>query len=182
MLIDRKTANYIKRAIHAIDLGKVNIPLTDTCPECGEKIDDFFKASAGDGHVIYQTTSDTFAILVGCEGYWTIYPALLGLDPKGWTNPNGVEPFNDKGYPACPAATWENPHYLCFMERRDLDNCPECGTAIPPELQLNKDMTGPRVDMTPCTPTPGTINDDYDIGDEDYCTIHEIHGCIVDHS
>lgn len=51
---------------------------------------------------------------------------------------------NDKGYPVCPAAPIDHRHWLCWMERRDLDQCPECGHPIPDHLKLNDDMTGPR--------------------------------------
>lgn len=45
-------------------------------------------------------------------------------------------------YPPC--ANPECDYTLCFMERRDLDECPACGSPIPIELQLNDEMTGPR--------------------------------------
>ena len=96
MIITRDTATYVKYAIMAIDLGKVEIPLTNTCPECGETIDTYLDAATSDDpHLVYGTTSDTFAILVGCEGYWVVNPELVGL-PRGewqdWTdNPLGDE-------------------------------------------------------------------------------------------
>lgn len=45
-------------------------------------------------------------------------------------------------YPPCvnPACDYT----LCFMERRDWNECPACGTEIPVSLRLNADMTGPR--------------------------------------
>jgi hypothetical protein len=83
MLVTRETADYLTKAIRAIDLGKTEIPLTNRCPECEETVDTYLEAaSAIDGHIVYQTTSDTFAILIGCEGYWTINPELIGL-PRG---------------------------------------------------------------------------------------------------
>jgi len=168
VIIDLKTADYLTKVIAEIEAGKGTISLVSICPECGETIDDFLTAAAGDGHLVYKVTSDSFAILIGCEGYWVTDPGLVGLERKGWTNPNGVEPVNDKGYPACPAATWENPHYLCFMERRDLDECPECGHPIPEELKLNDNMTGLREN------TPES--------DFDKCPTCGAYGCIVDHN
>jgi hypothetical protein len=49
----------------------------------------------------------------------------------------------DSGYPPCvnPAGC---DYTLCFMERRDWDECPACGWEIPVSLRLNADMTGPR--------------------------------------
>jgi len=95
MIITRETATYVKYAIMAIDLGKVEIPLTNRCPECGETIDTYLSAASDDPHLVYQNTSDTFVILIGCEGYWVVNPELIGL-PRGewqdWTdNPLGDE-------------------------------------------------------------------------------------------
>lgn len=56
---------------------------------------------------------------------------------------------NDRGYPPC--ANPDCGHTLCFLDRRDWNECPACGTPIPPELRLNDDMTGPR---SKCTGTP----------------------------
>lgn len=41
----------------------------------------------------------------------------------------------DRGYPPC--ANPDCTYTLCFMERRDYDECPECGTSIPEELLLD---------------------------------------------
>lgn len=84
MNITRETADYLTKAVRAIDLGKTPIPLTDRCPECEEKITTWAEATANDGHVVYQTTSDTYAVLIGCEGYWVVNPALIGLPSNGW--------------------------------------------------------------------------------------------------
>ena len=94
MIISLETADYLKRAVDTITAGKVEIPLTDTCPECGDKLDSWLAAS-DEAHLVMQTTSDTYAVLVGCEGYWVINPGLIGL-PRGmwqdWTdNPLGDE-------------------------------------------------------------------------------------------
>lgn len=85
MLITLKTADYLMKAIQAINLGKTEIPLTNRCPECNEAIDTYLDAADyANGHIVYQTTSDTFVILVGCEGYWTINPELIGLPRDMW--------------------------------------------------------------------------------------------------
>ena len=84
MIISLETATYLDRVTKAIDSGKGEIPLTDRCPECEEKIDTWNKAVADDGHVVYQVTSDNYAVLIGCEGYWVTDPTLVGLPKNGW--------------------------------------------------------------------------------------------------
>lgn len=145
MIVTLELATYLDRATRAINEGKIEIPLTNRCPECEKMFAAYLEAADADGHLIMQTTADTYAVLVGCEGYWTVNPALLGMPGNNWMDWRESEPVcvlnappetNDKGYPACPGSTPDNRHYLCFMERRDLDACPECGTAIPTELKL----------------------------------------------
>ena len=92
MLISRETADYVAKCTWAIDLGKGDIPLTDTCPECEEKVDTWEKATWHDDHIVYATTSDTYAILVGCEGYWVINPTLVGLPLGEWHDADGNYP------------------------------------------------------------------------------------------
>jgi hypothetical protein len=183
MLIDRHTADFLTKAIRALDLGKTEIPVTNRCPECGETVDTYLEAaSAIDGHIVYRTTADTYVILIGCEGYWCVNPELIGLPRGMWQdyqdNPLGdeLQPVNDKGYPACPAATRENPHYLCFMERRDLDNCPECGHPIPEDLKLDNDMNAPEAVLPIRDP-----DEDEDTTDM-FCSVCGREGCVVDHT
>lgn len=84
MLIDLTTADYLSRVTKAIDSGKGEIPLMNRCPECEETINTWQKATADDGHLVYATTSDTYAILIGCEGYWVTDPTLVGLPKNSW--------------------------------------------------------------------------------------------------
>lgn len=87
MLITMELATYLDRAVKAIEAGRSEIPLTNTCPECGEKVDTYLDAvDQANPHMVMQVTSDNFAILVGCEGYWMVNPATLGLDGRGWSD------------------------------------------------------------------------------------------------
>lgn len=42
---------------------------------------------------------------------------------------------NDRGYPPC--ANPKCDYTLCWMERRDWDECPACGHLIPPHLRVD---------------------------------------------
>lgn len=144
--------DYAEAVTDALTDGRINPPLTTRCPECDSDFADLDEAYEDAEHIIVLTTADTTAVIVGCEGYYVVDPNLVGIDCPNWepwmtnetggTLPQGAT--NDKGYPVCPGAPVDSPHYLCFMERRDLDNCPECDHPIPENLKLNDEMTGPR--------------------------------------
>lgn len=100
MLVTLELATYLDRATRAINEGKIEIPLTNRCQECGEKIDTYHGAAGDDPHLVMQTTSDTYAVLVGCEGYWQINPALIGLPPGQWQDWTD-NPLGDEAPPVC---------------------------------------------------------------------------------
>lgn len=66
-----------------------SIPTTSICPECGANFDAWVDAMTdNDGaHIVLQLSGDVFAVVVGCEGYYVINPALLGLGAEhpNWT-------------------------------------------------------------------------------------------------
>lgn len=64
-----------------------SIPTTSTCPECGADFDSRVDAmSDNDGaHLVFELSGDVFAVVVACEGYFVINPALIGL---GAEHPN----------------------------------------------------------------------------------------------
>jgi hypothetical protein len=132
--------DYAEAVDAAIVAGTLEGPFTSRCPECDFDFADADSADLDEDHLIVALTSDTFAVVVACEGYFVIDPNLVGIESRNWQGPD----TNDKGYPRCPGSTVEDPHWLCFMERRDLNECPECDHPIPEALKLNNDMTGPR--------------------------------------
>lgn len=73
---DRQT-DYLAAARIEIVEGPDNVRpwLTLRCTECGHIPD------AGD---TVHTLSDDGYVLIGCEGYWLINPARLGLDAGQW--------------------------------------------------------------------------------------------------
>jgi hypothetical protein len=54
-----------------------------TCPECGEEPagEGFVRAPGGEAHVILHGS-----VVLGCEGYWLVSPAAVGLPEGGWTD------------------------------------------------------------------------------------------------
>ncbi len=71
---------YLTAVIAAVD----DLPeeaITDVCPECGEQ------QTTGENHAVIVREEDGLAVLVlaiGCEGYWVIDPALVGLNAPDW--------------------------------------------------------------------------------------------------
>jgi hypothetical protein len=55
------------------------------CPECGVRASNLVTGpSTGDpAHVLVDSEVGTY-VAVGCEGYWTVDPALLGLERGAW--------------------------------------------------------------------------------------------------
>jgi hypothetical protein len=78
MIITPELAGYCAAVVHAVTIeGRTDIPLTDTCPECGTQVTNYMQAVTDDGHLVIQPAGDTYAVIVGCEGFWTINPKLL---------------------------------------------------------------------------------------------------------
>lgn len=60
---------------------------TNRCPECEEVVEPLNPS----GHMIWvsrspseRTTVDDVVIVIGCEGYWVVDPAAVGLPRNQW--------------------------------------------------------------------------------------------------
>lgn len=87
---ERKIRTYAQAMDAAIDAGTVTGPLITTCPECGSHFNNTDEVYRDVEHIIASTTSDTFAILVACEGYFVMDPSLVGIDSPGWADYNNA--------------------------------------------------------------------------------------------
>lgn len=72
MKVTPKTATYLYLITSAIDNGKLERPFTTICPECGEDTANtpHYEVNGDDPHLVVALTSDTTALVIGCEGYW----------------------------------------------------------------------------------------------------------------
>jgi hypothetical protein len=93
MLVTHDLVRYVTAAHEALVIrGNPNsVATTSTCPECGSEFDSRVDAmSDNDGaHLILELSGDVFAVIVGCEGYWVINPALIGIPADNW-QPNAL--------------------------------------------------------------------------------------------
>lgn len=65
----------VEQYVRRIEATEDFLGLTRTCPECGAHV------YPGDpNHVL---TSDGY-VVVGCEGYWTVNPNLVGVYAPNW--------------------------------------------------------------------------------------------------
>jgi hypothetical protein len=82
-----ETRAYAEAVDAAIVAGKLSGPFTSTCPECATS---FAVAGAhmDKDHIIVSLTSDTFAVVVACEGYYVVNPNLVGIDSPMWMGPD----------------------------------------------------------------------------------------------
>lgn len=87
MRIDTELAAYLTKVTKALDDGNLLAFPHDTvgskCPECG---DDVWLA---DSEHVYWTDDHPHqdprvVVIVGCEGYWIVNPALVGIDKPSW--------------------------------------------------------------------------------------------------
>lgn len=98
MLVSHELAQYVAAAYQEIVFrGNPNsIGTTSRCPECGADFDNRVDAMTDqDGaHLVLELSGDVFAVLVACEGYYVINPALLGLGDNhpNWSDGNGEIP------------------------------------------------------------------------------------------
>lgn len=72
---DPNTAAYIERATEAVQSWRLSAPRT--CPECGTWAGHLGEADTT--HVVIVGPGQVLHVIVGCQGYWTINPAALGL-------------------------------------------------------------------------------------------------------
>jgi hypothetical protein len=78
MIADNRTGEYIKRMIEAIEAGQVMAPTV--CPEC----EHVMNLDTECGHVVYRLPDTAMVCIIGCEGYWCINPASVGLPIGNW--------------------------------------------------------------------------------------------------
>lgn len=80
-----RRAQYLYNVTIAISKGEIPAAqLYTECLECGYEIDEMELAIGGD-HIFARTPQGEAVIVAGCEGYWHIDPASVGMDRDQWT-------------------------------------------------------------------------------------------------
>ena len=84
MLTDLEQAVYVMAVAAAIG-GLRPDTVTDLCPECGAHLTRKYH----DYHLVVPMPDTDpkqreVAVVVGCEGYWAVNPALVGIDRPTW--------------------------------------------------------------------------------------------------
>lgn len=86
------TAEYLAKVLLGIERQTIPVDkLTMTCPECG--MDDDWALERE--HVVFRPDEktdpiprDSRVVLIGCEGFWCVDPALVGMARDGWLPPD----------------------------------------------------------------------------------------------
>jgi hypothetical protein len=78
---------YARAVDAAVTSGRLSGPFTSSCPECGSDFSDTDEAYEDNEHIILALASDTYAVVVACEGYYVINPNLVGIDSANWQGP-----------------------------------------------------------------------------------------------
>jgi hypothetical protein len=90
MVIDQHSVTYVTNVTAAIMSGKIpHTAQSAICPECDQEMNMW--GIPLDGHLVFdagdRTDDPKLFVLIGCEGYWVIDPALAGMPRGGWTPP-----------------------------------------------------------------------------------------------
>lgn len=83
MILTTRDVDYLAHTTQAIADGKL-IGLTNRCPECNDVADEV-------AHIVARTPLGTTAVLIGCEGYWTVDPARVGMERGDWQPTGSVD-------------------------------------------------------------------------------------------
>ncbi len=84
MIVDNRTGRYIQAVVDKIEEGRLTMRLPTRCPEC----DQLMSLGTESNHVVYRIGREGAMIcIIGCEGYWCINPALVGVESENWQAP-----------------------------------------------------------------------------------------------
>lgn len=85
----RSQFEYLTR-VYAALADEANELLTTTkCTECDLRVtDETFELSAH--WIMLDPARDEHVVIIGCEGYWLVEPASVGLDNQMWSGIPGI--------------------------------------------------------------------------------------------
>lgn len=85
MQINLREARYILAVVQAIVQETLPVEArTNECPECTGTILPADFAAQRDHLVWVSQAGDEVVVIIGCEGYWVVDPALVGIDSPNW--------------------------------------------------------------------------------------------------
>lgn len=114
MIVELRTADYLRTVIAEIEAGHGMVPITSTCPECGgdQNNTTHYVVMDDNPHMVVKV-ADRVAVVIGCEGYWlydtedgvvTLRPLddALGDEVTGVHDAScaGIHPDMGKGCPS----------------------------------------------------------------------------------
>ncbi len=123
MLIDTKSAVYVLAVAAAVGGLRPEV-LTDQCPECGT----ILGRLEHDYHLVVpmpdaDPKGREVAVIIGCEGYWVVNPALVGIDAPNW---GSFAPLREDDPP--PPGAGACARCLIWEALPDVHKkCPQCG-------------------------------------------------------
>lgn len=82
------SATYLAAVVKADEAGAPwpGYYLTPNCPECGRDVTELWD----EDHAMVGPW-----VAIGCEGYWTVDPASVGLDRGNWSDATGEAPSEE---------------------------------------------------------------------------------------
>lgn len=85
---DIRTLNYLIKVNEALGQG-AELVVTTSCTECGLDMKSPMFNPA-EHWVLPSAVQGTDVVVIGCEGYWQVEPASVGLENGNWCSIEGV--------------------------------------------------------------------------------------------
>jgi hypothetical protein len=86
-VFDERTREYLRR-VRAAGLATLTPWRTRRCPECGDLVTgDGLVTGGAEGEFAHVVIGG--AVVLGCEGFFVVDPAALGMDPGQWQDWRG---------------------------------------------------------------------------------------------
>jgi hypothetical protein len=81
---------YLTRVFAALTSDEGHqLKTTDHCTECDDRIlGDHFELSAH--WIMWDPQTQRHVVIIGCEGYWLVNPASVGIESEFWMGIEGV--------------------------------------------------------------------------------------------
>lgn len=85
---DKRTLDYLNAVNEALRDPKHKIITVTQCMECGDTLG--VNLNSAEHWVLWDSARLEEVVVIGCEGYWQIEPASVGLENDMWSGSPGL--------------------------------------------------------------------------------------------
>src|SRR3546814_13253239 len=87
-MADSVTLDYLNRVDGALRTTLHNVITSTKCPECDQSVYGE-RFNPADHWILLDTKRDDLVVVIGCEGYWIVNPASVGIQNENWSGKIG---------------------------------------------------------------------------------------------